>query len=98
MDQWLKQTGKLQGKNSSNARTNAPHPGLAQIATWQQKKDFAKHATNSRRQCNIFCSKNVVQLPHISGNFSREGIVVVKNKSRDIKVKTVRRPLLHNNF
>jgi hypothetical protein len=24
MDQWLKRTGKLQGKNSSNARTNAP--------------------------------------------------------------------------
>jgi hypothetical protein len=24
MDQWLKQTGKLQDKNSSNARKNAP--------------------------------------------------------------------------
>jgi hypothetical protein len=24
MDQWLKQMGKLQGKNNSNARTKAP--------------------------------------------------------------------------
>jgi hypothetical protein len=63
----------------------------------QRKKAFAKHATNSRCQCDI-SSKNVVSLPHISGNFSREEIVVVEDESADIEAKTVHPPLSHNNF
>jgi len=64
----------------------------------QRKKDFAKHATNSRCQCSI-CSKNAVPLPHISGDFSREEIVVVEDdESVDVEVETVRPLFSRDNF
>jgi hypothetical protein len=63
----------------------------------QRKKDFAKHATNSRCQCNL-CSNNDVPLPHISEHFPRKEIVVVEDEAADIEVKTVGPPLSHNNF
>lgn len=64
----------------------------------QRKKDFVKHATNSRCQCSI-CSKNAVPLPHISGNFSREEIVLVEDdESIDVEVEIVRPLFSRDNF
>jgi hypothetical protein len=65
----------------------------------QRNKDFAKHATNSRCQCDV-CSKNAVPLPHILGDFSREDLVVVEddNESADVEVETVHAPFMHHNF
>jgi hypothetical protein len=65
----------------------------------QQNKDFAKHVTNSRCQCDI-CSKNAVPPPHVCGDFSREDLVVVEddNESADVEVETVHAPFAHHNF